>query len=43
MRKAVFGVDKKTNIIRNRIHFKANNLIITSVDVKQITPVDKEV
>ncbi len=43
IRTAVFGKDKKTGEVREELHFKTNNLRITSVDVKSSQPVDKEV
>ncbi len=43
IRTAVFGKDKKTNEVREQLHFDTNNLRITSVDVKSSQPVDKEV
>merc|ERR1712226_893129 len=43
IKKAVFGMDKKTGQVRDVVNFKANNLVITSVDVKSSQPIDEEV
>jgi len=40
IRKAVFGVDDNNNI-RNRFHFKSNNLVITNIDIQSVEPVDQ--
>jgi len=40
IRKAVFGEDEAGNI-RNRFLFKANNLIITNIDIQSVEPVDQ--
>jgi len=40
IRKAVFGTDEAGNI-RNRFHFKANNLVITNIDIQSVEPVDQ--
>eukprot|EP01124_Arcella_intermedia_P015065 TRINITY_DN215_c0_g2_i2.p1 TRINITY_DN215_c0_g2~~TRINITY_DN215_c0_g2_i2.p1 ORF type:complete len:831 (+),score=115.35 TRINITY_DN215_c0_g2_i2:63-2555(+) len=40
IRKAVFGADDKGEI-RNRFHFKANNLFITNIDIQSVEPVDQ--
>jgi len=40
IRKAVFGVDEAGNV-RNRFHFKANNLVITNIDIQSVEPVDQ--
>eukprot|EP01123_Difflugia_compressa_P009544 TRINITY_DN31_c0_g1_i6.p1 TRINITY_DN31_c0_g1~~TRINITY_DN31_c0_g1_i6.p1 ORF type:complete len:831 (-),score=208.74 TRINITY_DN31_c0_g1_i6:141-2633(-) len=40
IRKAVFGADEAGNI-RNRFHFKSNNLIITNIDIQSVEPVDQ--
>jgi len=40
IRIAVFGSDEAGNI-RNRFHFKANNLIITNIDIQSVEPVDQ--
>jgi major vault protein len=40
IRKAVFGTDEAGNV-RNRFHFKSNNLIITNIDIQSVEPVDQ--
>jgi len=40
IRKAVFGADE-AGTIRNRFHFKANNLVITNIDIQSVEPVDQ--
>jgi len=40
IRMAVFGADEAGNI-RNRFHFKSNNLIITNIDIQSVEPVDQ--
>jgi len=40
IRKAVFGADEAGKI-RNRFHFKSNNLIITNIDIQSVEPVDQ--
>jgi len=40
IRKAVFGTDE-AGTIRNRFHFKANNLVITNIDIQSVEPVDQ--
>jgi len=40
IRKAVFGADEAGQI-RNRFHFKSNNLIITNIDIQSVEPVDQ--
>jgi len=40
IRKAVFGADE-AGTIRNRFHFKSNNLIITNIDIQSVEPVDQ--
>jgi major vault protein len=40
IRKAVFGTDEAGNV-RNRFHFKANNLVITNIDIQSVEPVDQ--
>eukprot|EP01156_Anaeramoeba_ignava_P023748 Anaeramoba_ignava/c21738_g1_i1.p1 GENE.c21738_g1_i1~~c21738_g1_i1.p1 ORF type:complete len:879 (+),score=276.67 c21738_g1_i1:36-2639(+) len=42
IRKAVFGVDKKTGHVRDRLEFKANNLIVTDIDIQTVEPIDEE-
>lgn len=41
IRRAVFGADEN-NVIKNRFHFKANNLIITNIDIQSVEPVDSK-
>jgi len=41
IRTAVFGVDEASNKIKNRFIFKANNLIISNVDIQSVEPVDQ--
>jgi len=38
---AVFGIDPQTRQVRNRLKFPANNLVVTSVDIKSVEPVDQ--
>jgi len=38
---AVFGIDPKTGNPRPSIEFSANNLVVTSVDIKSVEPVDQ--
>merc|ERR1712042_417678 len=38
---AVFGIDPETRQVRNRLKFTANNLVVTSVDIKSVEPVDQ--
>lgn len=40
IRKAVFGTDEHGNV-RNRFHFRANNLVITNIDIQSVEPVDQ--
>jgi major vault protein len=40
IRKAVFGTDEAGNV-RNRFHFKSNNLCITNIDIQSVEPVDQ--
>jgi len=40
IRKAVFGVDEAGNV-RNRFHFRSNNLVITNIDIQSVEPVDQ--
>jgi major vault protein len=40
IRGAVFGTDEKGQI-RNRFFFKANNLVITNIDIQSVEPVDQ--
>lgn len=41
MKVAVFGVDPQTRQPRTEILFPANNLVVTSVDIKAVEPVDQ--
>lgn len=45
IKKAVFGIDRNDpdGGLRKEVHFKANNLKVTSVDVKSSQPIDDEV
>jgi len=38
---AVFGTDPETRQVRETINFSANNLVVTSVDIKSVEPVDQ--
>merc|ERR1719232_110655 len=38
---AAFGTDPETRQVKNSITFSANNLVVTSVDVKSVDPVDQ--
>merc|ERR1719204_1644391 len=38
---AVFGTDPETRQVRESITFSANNLKVTSVDIKSVEPVDQ--
>merc|ERR1712018_842627 len=38
---AVFGLDDKSGIAKNELRFSANNLVVTSIDVKSVEPVDQ--
>ena len=38
---AAFGTDAETRQVRNSITFSANRLVVTSVDVKSVDPVDQ--
>merc|ERR1711874_729808 len=38
---AVFGTDPETRHVRESISFTANNLMVTSVDIKSVEPVDQ--
>merc|ERR1711936_1447276 len=38
---AVFGTDPETRNVRESISFTANNLMVTSVDIKSVEPVDQ--
>merc|ERR1719510_2051531 len=38
---AVFGTDPETRQVRTSAHFSANNLVVTSVDIKSVEPVDQ--
>ena len=38
---AVFGTDPETRQVRTSVHFSANNLVVTSVDIKSVEPVDQ--
>lgn len=40
VKEAVFGFDKTTNQLRNELIFKSNNLVISSVDVRNIEITD---
>jgi len=40
IRKAVFGTDEAGNV-RNRFHFRSNNLVITNIDIQSVEPVDQ--
>ncbi len=40
IKEAVFGIDKTTKELRSELHFKSNNLIISSVDVRNIEITD---
>lgn len=40
IRTAVFGKDPETGDTREFLHFPANNLYITSVDIREVEPVD---
>lgn len=42
IRKAVFGIDKKTNEVRGALHFPANRLVISGIDVQSVEPVDQK-
>lgn len=41
IREAVFGINTEGNI-REELRFRANNLIITNVDIQSVEPVDEE-
>jgi major vault protein len=41
IKEAVFGKDKEGNI-RNEMHFPTNNLVITSVDIKNMEVTDQK-
>merc|ERR1712198_637532 len=38
---AAFGTNPETKLVRDSITFTANNLVVTSVDVKSVEPVDQ--
>merc|ERR1712018_475453 len=38
---AVFGLDDKSGIAKNELRFSANNLVVTSIDVKSVEPSDQ--
>merc|ERR1719192_2264170 len=38
---AVFGTDPETRQVRASVQFSANNLVVTSVDIKSVEPVDQ--
>merc|ERR1719192_1073587 len=38
---AVFGTDPETMQVKNSVQFSANNLVVTSVDIKSVEPVDQ--
>lgn len=40
IKEAVFGIDKSTKQMRNELLFKSNNLVISSVDVRNIEITD---
>jgi len=40
IRQAVFGVDENGKI-KNRLHFPANNLVISNIDIQSVEPVDQ--
>eukprot|EP00996_Jenningsia_fusiforme_P003024 NODE_382_length_2328_cov_31.077666_g355_i0.p1 GENE.NODE_382_length_2328_cov_31.077666_g355_i0~~NODE_382_length_2328_cov_31.077666_g355_i0.p1 ORF type:complete len:761 (+),score=158.72 NODE_382_length_2328_cov_31.077666_g355_i0:253-2283(+) len=40
IRAAVFGINRETNEIRDRLTFPSNGLVITSVDIQSVEPVD---
>lgn len=40
IRSSVFGLDEKQKV-RNSFKFPANNLVITSVDIQSVEPVDQ--
>ena len=39
---AIFGFDLKTRHRQSRLKFTANNLVVTSVDIRSVKPVDKQ-
>lgn len=43
IKKAVFGIDSTTKLPRERLMFTANNLVITSVDIRSQEPLDKDI
>ena len=40
IRTSVFGLDENQKV-RNRFEFPANNLVITSIDIQSVEPVDQ--
>merc|ERR1711872_412427 len=38
---AVFGIDEKTKEAKEELRFAANNLVVTSIDVKSVEPSDQ--
>jgi len=38
---AIFGVDPETNQSKDLLRFPANNLVVTSVDIRAVEPVDQ--
>jgi major vault protein len=38
---AVFGIDEKTKVAKEELRFAANNLVVTSIDVKSVEPSDQ--
>jgi major vault protein len=41
IRTAVFGVDETTKHVNNKLRFEANSLVVTSVDIQSVEPVDQ--
>jgi len=37
----VFGIDEKTKVAKEELRFAANNLVVTSIDVKSVEPSDQ--
>ena len=41
IRRAVFGLDKKSGEIRNRLVFSSNALVVSNIDVQSVEPIDQ--